>query len=473
MTFMRYSLALVGWVAFAPFLAFLHERATLRRHLALLGTIVVAFLAAVSKMATAEIPWTPVPMFAIPIAVSYFAAIAMAGLAHRRLGARWGIWTFAATAVVLGWVQYSFTVGSSWGVLAHTQLDDLPLVQVAALTGVGGVTLLVALGSSLAAAAWSTGVRAVRTEFAVFALLLVSALLYGELRLGNPAPGWFVRIGGVVSPVTHKDFRAAITDVDRLRSMDDGLFARSGLAVDLGAHVVVWNEMATVVSMAGESALAARGQAFAKERRVTLLMAYGVARSLNPFRNVNKYRIYLPDGSLADEYVKRHPVPGDPDDVGRVHARVVPVNGTRITGAICYDYGFPGIARDNARDGADLVLVPSSDWRGIDPEHARMALMNAVAVGLPMMRPVRAATSIATDQYGRVLGSMRADGPSDGVLVVSVPSGRLQTLYSRIGEALPMLALAFCVLVVALVVNAWRSSRGQGRNWKGRRGRAG
>jgi apolipoprotein N-acyltransferase len=448
MTFMRYSLAELGWVVFAPFLVFLHGRATLPRHLALLATLVVAFLLAVSKMATAEIPWAPVPMFAIPIALEYFVALVLAGAAHRRLGARWGLCAFASLAVVMGWVQYTFTVGSSWGVLAHTQLDNLALVQVAALTGVGGITFLVALGSGLAAAAWSSGLRAVRTDLATFGLLLGSGLLYGQLRLGQPAPGTPVQVGSVVSPVTHREFHAALRDLDTLRSLDSALFARSARAADLGATVVVWNEMATVVSAAGEAALVSRGQEFATERGIVLLMAYGVATSLHPFHDINKYRIYLPDGTMADEYVKRHPVPGDPDEVGRAHARVVAFGGVNYAGAICYDYGFPGIARDNARDGAGLALVPSSDWRGIDPEHGRMALMNAVAVGLPMVRPVRAATSIASDQYGRLLGAMRADGPGDGVLVVAVPSQRVPTLYARTGEIVPLAALAFCALVI-------------------------
>ena len=46
--------------------------------------------------------------------------------------------------------------------------------------------------------------------------------------------------------------------------------------------------MATVVSAAGENALTARGQAFARDRGVMLLMAYG-ATSLRPFHDVNKY----------------------------------------------------------------------------------------------------------------------------------------------------------------------------------------
>ncbi|HYL56477.1 MAG TPA: nitrilase-related carbon-nitrogen hydrolase [Gemmatimonadales bacterium] len=458
MTFMRYSLAELGWVVFAPFLAFLNERGTIRRHIALLAALVVAFVAAVSKMVTHEISWAPpVPMFAVPIAFSYFLMVAVASAAHRRLGARWGVYTFASMAVVMGWVQYNFTPGSSWGVLAHTQLDNLPLVQVAALTGIGGVTFLVALGSGLAAAVWSSGVRAVRADIALFGALLGSTLLYGQLRLSDPAPGPSVRVGVVVSPVTHKEFRAAFSNVDTLRALDSALFTRSARAADLGATVVVWNELATLVTAAGESALVSRGRALAKARRVMLLMAYGVIESMHPFHDANKYRIYLPDGTMADEYVKRHPVPGDPDDVGKAHARVVAFDGVNYSGAICYDYGFPAIAQDNATDGAGVALVPSSDWRGIDPEHGRMALMNAVATGLPMVRPVRAATSIATDQYGRLLGSLRADELSDGVMVVAVPSQRVSTLYARTGEIGPLIALAFCVLALVRVGCAgWR-----------------
>jgi apolipoprotein N-acyltransferase len=456
-TFMRYSVPEIAWVAFAPFLLVLHERGTLGRHFAVLVASLIAVLIAVTKMATGEIPWMPtVPMFAIPMAFSYFTAVAVAGMVHRRLGVRWGIYTFASMAAALAWIQYSFTPGSSWGALAHTQLENLPLVQLAALTGIGGLTFLVALGSGLAAAAWSRGVRVIRRDLVLFGLLLGISVLYGEMRLARPAIGPSVLVGSVVSPVTHDEFNGALGNVDTLRRFDGELFARSARAADHGAKVIVWNELATFVSLASEPAFVARGQAFARERGVMLVMAYGVVESLQPFHDANKYRIYLPDGTMADEYLKRYPVPGDPDEVGRAHARVVSFGGVNYAGGICYDYGFPNIARDNAVDGAALALVPSSDWRGIDPEHGLMAMMNAVAVGLPMVRPVRGATSIATDQYGLVLGSLRADGSSDGVMVAVVPGKRVPTLYARTGEIVPLVALVFCALAVALAIGAPR-----------------
>jgi apolipoprotein N-acyltransferase len=384
--------------------------------------------------------------------LSYFVAVALAAALHRRLGARHGVYGFAAAVVVLGWLQYELTPGSSWGVLAHTQADRLPFVQLAALGGLGAMTFLVALGSSLAAAAWLAGVRAVRADLAIWAGAVVLALLWGQWRLGQAEGGPLLRVGAVVSPVTHDDFRAATHDVAVLRALDEELFARSARAADLGARVVVWNEVATMIDRADEAAFAARAGAFARERGVVLVAAYGVAETMKPFWYANKYRLILPDGTLADEYVKRHPVPGDPHGAGSPHARVVDFAGARLSGAICYDFGFPGIARDLARDGATLAQLPSSDWRGIDPEHGLMARTNAVAVGLPMVRPVRAATSIVTDAHGRVLGSLRADSATRGVLVADVVAARVPTAYARIGEVVPLAALAYlaCAAVFAL-----------------------
>jgi apolipoprotein N-acyltransferase len=450
-TFMRFGIGELGWVVYAPFLVFIHERTKFKQHLLLFAILVIAFILTVSKMATSEIPWAPVPMFAIPMAFSYFVSLYVAGLAYRRLGARWSVYTFASMTVVMGWIQYSFTPGASWGILANTQINNLPLIQLAAITGLGGITFLVALGSGLAAAAWNSGIHTVRKDIAAFAVILFCVLLYGQLRLSETAPGKTIRVGGVVSPVTHKEFFSALQNIDTLRSLDNELFARTERAASLGAKVVVWNEVATVVTKAGEEALMLRGQKIAKEKGILLCMAYAVAVTKDPFYYVNKYRLYLPDGIMADEYIKRHPVPGDQHDAGYAHARVINFDGINFSGGICYDYSFPEIARDNANDGADIVLIPAADWRGIDREHSRMARMSSVAAGLSMIRPVRASESIACDQYGRLLGSLPWSNSGDGVFVATLSGARVPTIFTMTGEVFPLFTLAFIVLVLVLI----------------------
>jgi apolipoprotein N-acyltransferase len=257
-----------------------------------------------------------------------------------------------------------------------------------------------------------------------------------------------IRVGGVISPVTFREFSAARKDFKSLRQYDTELFARTEHAADLGAKVLVWNELSTLVTPESEATLVDRGRALAHRRGVLLLMAYGVVTQTSPFTCVNKFRIYLPDGTLADEYLKRHPVPGDGDVAGHAHARVVPFGGVNLSGAICYDYDFPHLSRDNARDGAGLVLLPSGDWRGIDPLHGKMAMLNAVASGVSLLRPVRAATSIATDQYGRLVGSMPAGAHSESILVSAIPGGQVRTLYARTGEVVPLASGAFIVVML-------------------------
>src|SRR5262245_24289316 len=66
LTFMRFGLAELAWIAFAPFLIVLHARPTVRQHLGVWLALTIGWLAAIAKMATAEISWVPVPLFAIP-----------------------------------------------------------------------------------------------------------------------------------------------------------------------------------------------------------------------------------------------------------------------------------------------------------------------------------------------------------------------------------------------------------------------
>jgi apolipoprotein N-acyltransferase len=59
----------------------------------------------------------------------------------------------------------------------------------------------------------------------------------------------------------------------------------------------------------------------------------------------------------------------------------------RASGAICYDY--PKMALEHARLGVDVIALPSSDWRGIDPLHAQMAVLGAIAGGFSVVRSTR------------------------------------------------------------------------------------
>jgi len=90
--------------------------------------------------------------------------------------------------------------------------------------------------------------------------------------------------------------------------------------------------------------------------------------------------------ALIAEYGPSVPVPGEPSIRGEGPLRILDRPYGKVGGAICYDYDFPAIAREHARGGADLVVVPSSDWRGIDPVHTFMARVRAVYSTKPIVK---------------------------------------------------------------------------------------
>jgi apolipoprotein N-acyltransferase len=191
----------------------------------------------------------------------------------------------------------------------------------------------------------------------------------------------------------------------------------------------------------------ARGRAFANRNGVDLVMAYAVP--VEGGLMDNQYAWISPEGVL-EHYIKHYPVPGEPSVRGTdtliVHDRPY----GRAAGAICYDYDFPGMGRQHAKLGADLVVVPSSDWKGIDPYHTQMAAVRGIEGGFSVVRPVRYATSGAFDAYGvRRASANYFEG--ERVFVASVPARRIETPYSRIGDVVPLAALlAVLAAVVAL-----------------------
>jgi apolipoprotein N-acyltransferase len=97
---------------------------------------------------------------------------------------------------------------------------------------------------------------------------------------------------------------------------------------------------------------------------------------------------------------------------------------------------------ERARAGADLVAVPASDWRGIDPVHAQMAALRAIESGHSVLRATRFGLSLAIDGYGRTRAWHSAFEPGTGMMFAELPRKHVWTLYSFWGDAPLMFATA-------------------------------
>ncbi len=450
---LRWGVSFLAWFAQVPFLYYLTITNGGGRWLRLFAALLITWHLAVAKIITAPIPFVLVSAYAVPSALQWMVILFAWDKLRLRTTPTTGLLLFPALVVVMEWLQFAFTPLGTWGNLANTQLGNLPLLQLLSVTGMGGVSFIMAWGMSLQYRLLvDRSATNLLRPMALFAAVLVVVFVAGSFRLANVYDGPTVPVATISSELVPID--GWPTD-EELSANTDLMYARSEIAAGQGARILVWNEGATGVSMAGEPAFIERGKAFAKSHSVHLVMAYIVPLTddeMIPFEN--KYMWIRPDGTVAEEYFKHYPVPGEGSAAGTEPLKAIATEFGPVAGAICYDYDFPTLGREHGKLGLGLVVVPSSDWLGIDPIHTQMASFRAIENGFSLVRSTKLAASAAFDAYGRVRGW--GDYRSDLIMMAKVPTAPVKTLYTVLGDWVAYLSLLG--LVVAIIRRPRRTS---------------
>lgn len=449
----RFGVSAFAWVAPVPFLLLLRRYADWKNRALVLCVLVVATILSVGKIISDPVPAILAVPFALPGALGNFSVLLTSDALRRRVGEIGGALGFAAATALVEIAQHTCLPLGTWSSLAVTQIEHVTLLQLASLFGVAGVAVVMSLfAASLATAIATPTTASARRLLAGSTVLIAVVLMFGALRIDRRQDGPVVRAAAVVTELGLGDDGMPAPDV--LAANQEQLFARSQLAVSRGAELVAWNEGAAFVQRAEESALVARGQAFARANGVDLVLAYAVILTDSPRALDNKYVWLGPDGSVLETYRKHHPVPGEPALRGDAPTTAHDHAWGRAAGAICYDYDFPRTSREHARLGAGLIVVPSSDWRGIDPVHTQITRLRAIEAGVSVVRPTRWAVSAAYDAYGRTRAALVPGEDHDGVMLATVPTTLVPTLYALAGDW--PLGLSAAAMLFVLLVLAWR-----------------
>ena len=132
-----------------------------------------------------------------------------------------------------------------------------------------------------------------------------------------------------------------------------------------------------------------------------------------------------------------------------------------LSGIICNDTNHEEVVTQAGRNGTDILLSPSLEFREIDPIHAHMAIYRAIENGVTLVRQADNGLSFVVDPYGRVLAAVDHFTASERVMVAQVPAkGSVFTVYPYIGDLLAWLAaVGFVALAVWAVVRGRKARR--------------
>ncbi|WP_235470501.1 apolipoprotein N-acyltransferase [Streptomyces platensis] len=430
-------------------------------------------------------------MVFVPSVVAVFAVLAVVQtlpfIADRLVAARSGsVCSTLVFPVVLVCGEYLFTRLADfgdYGALGFTQHAFLPLVQLASVTGVYGVSFVVAWTASAAHWAWRRGFRwrEIRRGALVWAGVVALVLGAGGVRLVCCAPTTeTVRVAGIsagraAERATERALHQAGEELWRPRNLvradprrvraalapvTDDLVAATDREARAGARIVVWPETQARVLPDDRQRLLGRVAEVARKRQVYVNTAFALSTPRPPYvRNVAA--LVTPEGKVAWTYDKTHPTPMEPMTPGK---GAVPVTGSpygRLATVICYDADFPGLMRRAADRDTALIMVPANDWAGFESLHAQRAVFRSVEYGYAMVRQSVHGVATAVDHQGRVRGRADYFTADRQTLVAQVPvQPRTDTLYSRTGDLFALLCTGGTLLVAVLGVRGRRARAG-------------
>ena len=481
-------------IAFAGLCELLLRAPTLRRALAIGYAFGFAqFLIAINWIATAftyqsNMPawlgWVGVLLVALYLA--FYPAMA-SGLAWRlSRGRRTPLLLALAGAWALTeWLRGGMFTGFPWNP-AGVILADTPLLQVGALIGTFGLSMLVVLLGGLlwleTHRKYLEGIAIVAVMFLLWVLpasrVPVDPLAIKSIRIVQPnigqedkwRPGFSdeaARRLAVLSARPGGDRprllfwpEAAVTDpLADARTDEHSAFAafeRKRAAAFLGPGEFLLTGGIAVNSKDGRHVDGAANSIFVLGQGGALVARYDKAH-LVPFGE------YLPLRPLLSAVGLSRLVPGDLDFAPGPGPRTVNLGERwRNVGLqLCYEIIFPGHVVDWS-NRPQFIFNPSNDaWFGRwgPPQHLAQAQLRAAEEGIPVIRSTPTGISAIIDARGVIVQSLpwRTAGVIDGVL----PSPAIApTPFARFGNLISLL-LAFALMIGAFTLSTIALGTGQ------------
>ena len=423
----------------------------------------------------------PIAVFAAALLVAYLSLFPAAfAVSLYRIRRTMGVRAAALSAAPI-WIatelgrQYVWD-GFPWALLGYSQVSVLPVAQLASVTGVYGLSGLLVLASAALAllivdrGRWQWGLSA------IVVVLVAAIAVWGSRRMANDAlasAGQPIRVGVIQGNILqHEKWNPALRDAIIGRYV-----TLTRQAVERGARFVLWPESALPVYFEEDPVRAAVVRRLAREYKITMLIGSDQRERVRPEaaledpanKNYNAAFLVNPDGSTADVYRKMHLVPfGEYVPLQRIlffvgpiveavssftpgtEATLLPVEGHKVSTAICYEVIYGSLIREFVTEGSELLTTITNDaWYGRSSaayQHWDQASMRAIENGRFLARAANTGVSGFVDPYGRVLE--KSSLFEQAVLVQDLRFLQHRTVYSRTGDVIAWLSLAFTLAML-------------------------
>jgi apolipoprotein N-acyltransferase len=393
----------------------------------------------------------------------------------------------SAAWVALEWVRGWLLTGFGWNALGVALHDDLPLIQIAEFTGVGGLSFLLVMCNAIGLIT----VLRLRAEigrirlrphydFAIAVALVVLAFSHGVRVLWRgrdvTAQGTVLRVTAVQPNVPQPwkmDLSRAPEIFDRMRSLTE-------LAILTKPDLLLWPEAAVPGGMLADATTETFVRELASGVPAMLLGTDDLNRDA-PGEDHNSAAVLLAGSREARFYDKRHLVPfgeylplrpllgpivgglvpGDFKPGREVGIFQLAQPALKLAPLVCFEDTLGGLVREPVQRGADVLVNLTNDgWFGrtCEPEqHLANAIFRAIENRRPLIRCTNNGVTCSVDVFGRVERWQEPFSMGASTRQITVPSPTGTTFYTSRGEMLPVACAA--LVAIAIPFRLWLARR--------------
>lgn len=345
----------------------------------------------------------------------------------------YSIFAFPVFFTIFEFLLIKFSPDGTAASIAYSQLNCLPIIQIASATGILGITFLVTFIPSAIAISWYYRREKIkfRPAISVSVVIIVTVFLFGILRLNYASQKTAVKVGLAVLDekfhyiTNHPDYEKEIQTAEYYAQEISRLASQ-------GAQLVVLPERAININKETDSTVMHILTSVAKQNHVVIITGY------TNFKNVperNSALVIDADGNATTDYNKVHLVAGlENQFTPGEQIGLFTFNGMQSGVAVCKDLDFPGYIKKYGTANITVLYIPAWDFVADDWLHSRMAVLRGVENGFSEARTARQGRLTISDCYGRVSSEANSANGVRATLIGNVSLQKADTIYTHFGD---------------------------------------
>ena len=328
------------------------------------------------------------------------------------------------------------------GLLGYSQLEFLSFSQLASITGMWGITFMIAWFGSVVAWFIDNFKKTTTVKKGVFVYLsiLIAILIYGNLRLTMPLENGTVKVSGIH---THdkNDMNALLrswyrADTIAFKKLNNEVITKSiiqtRLQANAGSKIIIWSEGSFAMLKQDEDSIINTFKAISRQNEIYLFITPFVFNKGS--RAENKTLVFSPTGNVVSTHYKFGGNFLEGTVKGNQIIKTLSTEYGNLSHVICWDGDFPSTLKQVGKEQTDMLFIPASDWLQISPMHTTPAIYRAIENGCSMVRQTQDGLSVMTDPRGKIITAMDHFNATSWTMTGHVPNKKIWSLYPIIGD---------------------------------------